>query len=66
MILKFAFTHVCIVSDRRLFVHKGNMSCVSQPQISYTHKYIRAILKIDCRPSQNLFDLGLEYYYRLF
>ena len=66
LILKFAFAHVFTVSSRRLFVHKGNMYCVSGLQFSCKHNYITAILKIDYRTSQNLFDLVLEYCYGLF
>ena len=63
--LEFAFTPVCIVSDRRLFVHKGNLSCMSELRFSRNHNYVTAILKIDYRAFQNLLDLGLEYCYRL-
>ena len=64
--LKFAFTAVCIVSNGRLFVHKGNMACVSELQFNCNHNYVVTILKIDYRTLQNLFDLGLEYCYGLF
>ena len=49
---KFALARVCIVSIGRLFVHKGNMACVSELQFRGTF--------------QNLFNLGLEYCYGLF
>ena len=42
------------------------MYCVSGLQFSCKHNYITAILKIDYRTSQNLFDLVLEYCYGLF
>ena len=61
--LEFAFTPVCIVSDRRLFVHKGNLSCMSELQFSRYHNYVTAILKTDYRTFQNLSDLRLEYCY---
>ena len=64
--LKFAFAPVCIASSGRLFVHKGNMTCVSKLQFSCNHNYVATILKIDYKNFQNLFDLGLEHYYRLF
>ena len=59
--LKLAFAPVCIVSSGRLFVHKGNMACVGELQFSCNHNYVTAILKIDYRTFQNLFNLGLEY-----
>ena len=61
--LKLAFTPVCFVSDRRLFVHKGNLSCMSELQFSRNHNYVTAILKTDYTTFQNLFDLRLEYCY---
>ena len=64
--MKFASAPVCIVSSGRLFVHKGNMTCVSELQFSCNHNYVDTILKIDYRTFQNLFALGLEYYYGLF
>ena len=64
--LKFAFAHVCIAWSRRLFVHKGNMTCMSKLQFSCNHNYVATILKIDYMAFQNLFDLGLEYCYGLF
>ena len=63
--LEFAFTPVCIVSDRRLFVLKGNLSCKSELQFSRSHNYVTAILKTDYRAFENLMDLGLEYFYGL-
>ena len=62
---EFAFTTVCIVSDRRLFVHKGNLSCMSELQFSRNHNYVPAILKTDYRTFQNLFNLQLEFCYGL-
>ena len=59
--LEFAFAPVCIVSTGRLFVHKGNMACVSELQFSCNHNYVATILKIDYRTFQNLFNLGLEH-----
>ena len=38
--LEFAFTPVCIVSDRRLFVNKGNLPCMSELQFSHNHNYV--------------------------
>ena len=58
--MKFAFAPVCIVSCGRLFIHQGNMTCVSELQFSRNHNYFATILKIDYRTFQNLFDLGLE------
>ena len=63
--LKSAFIPVCIVSDRSLFVHKGNLSCRSELQFSRNPKHATAILKTDYRTFQNLFDLRLEYCYGL-
>ena len=51
---EFAFTPVCIVSDRRLFVHKGNLSCMIELQFSRIHNYVTNILKTDYRAFQNL------------
>ena len=65
-LVEFSFTPVCIVSSGRLFVQKGNMTCVSELQFSCNHNYVATILKIDYRTFQNLFDLGLEYCYGLF
>ena len=64
--LKFAFAAVCIAWSGRLFVHKGNMTCMSELQFSCNHNYVATILKIDYRTFQNLLDLGLEYCYGLF
>ena len=61
---EFAFTPVCIVSDRRLFVHKGNLSCMIELQFSRNHNYVTNILKTDYRDFQNLLDSGLEYCYQ--
>ena len=63
--LEFAFKHVCIVSERRLFVNNGNLSCMSEPQISWNHNNVTANLKTDYRTFQNLFDLRREYCYGL-
>ena len=38
--LEFAFTPVCIVSDKRLFVNKGNLPCMSELQFSHNHNYV--------------------------
>ena len=64
--LKFAFALVCIVSSGRLFIHKRNMTCVSELQFSCNRNYVATILKIDYRTFQNLFDIGLIYCYGLF
>ena len=64
---KFALAPVCIVSIGRLFVHKGNMACMSELEFSCDDNYVVTILKIDYRGTfQNLFNLGLEYCYGLF
>ena len=63
---KFAFTAVCIAWSGRLFVHKGNMTCISELQFSCNHNYVTTILKIDYRDVQDLLDLSLEYCYGLF
>ena len=64
--LKFAFAPILIAGSGRLFVHKGNMACVSELQFSCNQSYIATILKIDYRTFQNLLDLGLEYCYGLY
>ena len=38
--LEFVFAPVCIVSDRRLFVNKGNLPCMSELQFSHNHNYV--------------------------
>ena len=62
---EFAFTPVCIVSNRSLFVRKENLSCMSELQFSHNHNYVTNILKNDYRAFQNLLDSGLEYCYGL-
>ena len=49
----FAFVSVCIVSNRKL---------LSIINISNNHNYGTSILKVHYKTSQNLFDLGLEYF----
>ena len=58
------YAFVYIVSGRRLFLHKGNLYCMSELQFSCNHNYT-AILKTDYRTFQNLFHLVLEYCYGL-
>ena len=60
---KFTFAPVYIAWSGRLFVHKGNKTCMSELQFSCNHNYVTTILKIDCRTFQNLLYLGLEYCY---
>ena len=64
--LEFALAPACIVSSGKLFVHKGNMTCLSELQLSCNHNFVATIVKIDYRNFQNLFDLGLESFYGLF
>ena len=64
--LKFAFAPVRIAWSGRLFLHKRNMTCVSELKFSCNHNYVATILKIDYRTFQNLLDLGLECCYGLF